>query len=251
MHTDTTSLPIIVLGFLLGMKHALDVDHLAAVSTIVAGQRSRWRSALVGAYWGIGHSVSLLVAGGIIVYFDLRFGPLVSAAMESVVGLMLIVLGGRVLLRMRHGGTIHVHAHHHGKRRHVHPHIHEPGNGHPGGDVAHGGISGDSAGHAHGAFGGRLSLLVGSIHGLAGSAALTLMLLPSMQTRLGAIMYLVVFGIGSILGMALSTYLVSIPLSALKAGGKAGRILAVCAGCLSLFVGIILMLEMGTWLFQR
>lgn len=239
---DSTSLSVIILGFFLGMKHALDADHLAAVSTLIAGRERRWRAALIGVRWGIGHALALLAAGSLIVLFDVRFSPTFSAALEAVVGVMLVGLGIRVLVRVRSGGTLHVHAHSHHSRVHVHPHIHDPGKDHP--------VSGIRE-HGHGGAGGKLPLVVGSIHGLAGSAALTLMLLPALRSRLEGIAYLVVFGAGSILGMALTTYLVSIPLSILKSEGRGGKILTVCAGSLSLLVGAVLIVEMGSELFVR
>ncbi len=238
---EQSGLPLVVLGFLLGMKHALDVDHLAAVTTLIAGQRSRWKSVLVGAWWGLGHCASLMLLGGVIILFDLRFPPAASLLLEFGVGLMLIVLGARVLLRLKQGATLHLHAHEHEGRRHIHPHIHSGGvKDHARG--GHHGVPPNEAGSA------KTSLVVGMLHGLAGSAGLTLVLLPSIPTRVMGIVYLALFGAGSILGMTLATFLVSIPLGRLGDlghGGSGARVVTIFAGALSLLVGLTLMLETG------
>ncbi len=242
---EQTSLPIIVLGFLLGMKHSLDVDHLAAVTTLIANQRNRWKSALVGTYWGLGHSASLMLLGGIIIFFDIKFPHSVSLVLEFGVGMMLIVLGLRVLIRLRKGGTLHLHAHEHGGRLHIHPHIHAGSAQHTH-DVAagHHGVPAKQSRSP------KTSLFVGMFHGLAGSAGLTLVLLPSIPTKLMGIVYLALFGAGSILGMTLATFLVSIPLGKIGSGGRAARVVSICAGSLSLLVGLMLMVETGGELFN-
>lgn len=237
---EQTSLPVIVLGFLLGMKHSLDIDHLAAVTTLIANQRNRWKSALVGTYWGMGHSASLMGLGGVIILFDVKFPPAVSLVLEFGVGLMLIALGLRVLLRLRKGGTLHLHAHEHAGRLHVHPHLHEGGVLH-----AHDPAAGHHIVRLKRPRSPKTSLLVGVFHGLAGSAGLTLVLLPSIPTRLMGIVYLALFGAGSVLGMTLATYLVSIPLGRIGPGGRTARVVSICAGCLSLLVGLMLMMETG------
>jgi hypothetical protein len=250
---EQTTLPIIILAFVLGMKHALDVDHLAAVTTLLTGRRNRWKAVLVGIWWGLGHSAALMLVGGMIILFDVRFPDSVSLILEFCVGLMLIFLGVRVLLRLRKGGTLHVHTHEHGGRVHIHPHLHEAGTVHAHGNshdapneiadaAAPGGVAG-AAGRRP--LAPKTPLLVGMVHGLAGSAGLTLLLLPSIPTRLMGIVYLALFGAGSILGMTLATFLVSIPLGEIGTGGRAGRLISAAAGCLSFVVGGVLMVETG------
>ncbi len=256
---EQTNLPIILLGFLLGTKHALDVDHLAAVTTMLPGQRNRWQAARVGAWWGLGHAVTLMAVGGAIIAFDLRFPPAVSLVLEFGVGLMLIVLGLRLLIRLRRGWTVHLHAHSHGERLHIHPHVHREEVRH---DTTAPGVVGAAApamepasapasapGHhrARPAPSGnpKAPLLVGMIHGLAGSAGLTLILLPMIPTRLMGIVYLALFGAGSVLGMTLATFLVSIPLGRFAPGGRAGMAVSVTAACLSMIAGAALMMATG------
>jgi hypothetical protein len=241
---DQSGVPIVILGFLLGVKHSLDVDHLAAVSTLVAGTGNTVRSMVVGMYWGLGHSLSILILGGAIILLDLKFPPEVALGLEGLVGVMLIFLGGRVFYRLARGGVFHVHAHGHGDRVHLHTHIHDPGLPHPGRE--------DALHHHPTPLPQRssgVSFLVGMVHGLAGSAGLTLLLLPTIPTRLAGVMYLVVFGAGSVCGMAVSTLVLSLPFRALGSlgspgmGRRIGTAISMIAGLVSLGVGGVLLRE--------
>jgi len=244
---DHSGIPVIALGFLLGMKHSLDVDHLAAVSTLLSGTGKTLKSVLVGMYWGFGHSLALLALGGTIILLDLRFPPAVSLVMEGVVGVMLLLLGGRVFYRLARGGVLHVHQHRHGDHLHLHPHIHGPERPRD----AH-----REAAHHHAVpraeRPGRVPFLVGMVHGLAGSAGLTLILLPTIPTRAAGMIYLVVFGVGTVCGMAVSTLVLSLPLRMLRSreisggGGRPGRAVTLLAGTVSICLGALLLWE--TWL---
>src|SRR5690242_1777574 len=94
---NESMLPILGLGFVLGLKHATEADHLAAVSAIVSERQSMWQSALVGALWGMGHTLSLLVAGIFVIAFGVAIPPRVANILEFVVALMIIFLGTRLL----------------------------------------------------------------------------------------------------------------------------------------------------------
>src|SRR2546423_10390643 len=108
------------LGFLLGLKHATEADHLVAVTTIVSEQRSVARSALVGAMWGVGHTAALLAAGVVVILLEVTIPERVAAALEFCVALMIVFLGSRVLfLALRRRRRVHVHAHTHGGRTHT------------------------------------------------------------------------------------------------------------------------------------
>src|SRR4030088_896139 len=119
------------LGFVLGLKHATEADHLVAVTTIVSEQRSIWRSGLVGALWGVGHTVSLLAAGVLGILLGIAIpGPL-AAIFEFLVALMIIFLGGRILyLTFRHRTHVHVHAHSHEGHTPTHFHFHDESEAH-------------------------------------------------------------------------------------------------------------------------
>src|SRR5438128_151371 len=165
------------LGFVLGLKHATEADHLAAVSAIVTEKRSLWQSAVVGALWGAGHTVSLLVAGFFVIAFGLAIPERVANLFELAVALMIVFLGTRLL---RHAPSMTTHDH------------------------ADAGLSG------------WRPLLVGIVHGLAGSAALTLLVLAEVVrngTPALGFAYLLVFGVGSIGGMLLMSSLIGLPIS--------------------------------------
>jgi ABC-type nickel/cobalt efflux system permease component RcnA len=197
------------LGFLLGLKHATEADHLVAVTTIVSEQRSVARSALVGALWGVGHTAALLAAGVVVILLEVTIPERVAAALEFCVALMIVFLGTRVLfLALRNRRHIHVHAHTHGGRTHTHLHFHEHTDAHAATD------SRAPSHERHGALGGWRPVVVGVVHGLAGSAALTLLVLTEVLrngSRALGLAYLLIFGVGSIGGMMLMSAIISLP----------------------------------------
>lgn len=197
------------LGFLLGIKHATEADHLVAVTTIVSEQRSVWRSAKIGALWGFGHTASLFLAGVLVILLQVRIPERVAALLEFAVALMIIILGTRILyLVLRRRRHVHVHAHTHDGHAHTHLHFHDAEDAHSVRRAhAH-----DEA--PHGKLWGWRPFVVGAVHGLAGSAALTLFVLMKVVhdgSRLLGLAYLVIFGIGSVGGMLLMSALVSLP----------------------------------------
>lgn len=201
---------VLGLGFLLGLKHATEADHLVAVTTIVSEQRSLRRSALVGALWGVGHTAALFAAGVVVILLEVAIPERVASAFEFCVALMIIFLGGRVLfLLLRRRRRAHVHTHTHGGRAHTHLHFHDEADAHA---AAHAHASGHER-HAA-AFGGWRPLAVGAVHGLAGSAALTLLVLAEAVrngSRALGLAYLLLFGAGSIGGMLLMSALIGLP----------------------------------------
>ena len=178
-------------GFVLGLKHATEADHLAAVSTIVSERRSIWHSAVVGALWGIGHTGALLLAGFLVLGLGFVIPERVADFLELGVAVMIIVLGMRLL-------HMHIHKHAHGGKSHIHLHFE---------DDRH-------SGGAHSGLGGWRPVAVGVVHGLAGSAALTLLVLSQVVHYGGAglgFAYLIVFGLGSLIGMLLMSSLIGLP----------------------------------------
>jgi ABC-type nickel/cobalt efflux system permease component RcnA len=198
------------LGFVLGLKHATEADHLVAVTTIVSEQRSIWRSSLVGALWGVGHTASLLAAGVLVILLGIAIPEPVAGVLEFLVALMIVFLGSRILyLTLRHRTHVHVHTHSHEGRAHTHFHFHDESDAHSVSDRAHG-----SQHHPRKLSGWR-PLVVGMVHGLAGSAVLTLLVLTEVVrdgSRVRGMAYLLVFGIGSIGGMLFMSTLISLPL---------------------------------------
>jgi ABC-type nickel/cobalt efflux system permease component RcnA len=198
------------LGFLLGLRHALDADHLAAVSAIVSEHRSLFRAAQVGGLWGLGHTAALLTAGFLAMVLDIAIPERLANMLELGVAAMVIFLGARLLFVVFRGRTdIHLHRHAHGGAAHSHLHFHGAGDAHPvGAGSPHGGL--------HTGFQGWRPVLVGVVHGLAGSAAVTLLVLAGIARDGGAALglaYLAVFGAGSIGGMAVMSAAIGLPFS--------------------------------------
>jgi sulfite exporter TauE/SafE len=200
-------------GFLLGLKHATEADHLVAVTTIVSEQRSLWRSGLVGVLWGVGHTASLLAAGVLVIVLGIAIPDPVASVLEFLVALMIIFLGGRILyLTLKRRTHVHVHSHVHDGQAHTHIHFHDQTDAHA--------VSTEDEGHSEGhhrraGLSGWRPLIVGTIHGLAGSAVLTLFVLAEVVrkgTAVQGMAYLLVFGAGSIIGMLLMTTLISLPI---------------------------------------
>jgi len=227
------TLAVLGLGFLLGLKHATEADHLAAVSTIAAERKSLWSSALVGGLWGLGHTISLVTAGVLVLVLNFEISERTETVLELGVGIMLTLLGLNVLKKIIKGGRLHLHAHQHAEHVHVHPHIHEA----------------DAARAPHTHHGLSLSpraLIVGMIHGMAGSAALMLLVIPTIGSKAVGMLYIVIFGIGSIGGMMIMSLLVGLPftLTALKFD-RFNRLLQGAAGMVSIGLGLWIIYERG------
>jgi ABC-type nickel/cobalt efflux system permease component RcnA len=199
------------LGFLLGLKHATEADHLVAVTTIVSEQRSVRRSMMVGILWGIGHTAALLGAGLLIIILHVAIPERVAALLELAVAAMITFLGGRILyLLLRDQRRLHVHTHKHDGRTHSHLHFHDRGDEHR---VADADKHGATAHHT--GLRGLRPVFIGVAHGLAGSAALTFLVLTEIMSGGGSralgFAYLLIFGVGSIGGMLIMSALISLP----------------------------------------
>jgi sulfite exporter TauE/SafE len=214
-------------GLLLGLQHALDADHLAAVSTIVSERKSLISASIVGGLWGIGHTVSLLVAGLAVILLHVQITDRVAGVLEFCVALMLIGLGINALLRLRRS-TLHWHTHKHGAHAHSHPHFHEPGR--------------ELAEPTHHQLKvGLRPLVVGLVHGLAGSAALMLMVLSTVSSPIVGLAYILIFGLGSIGGMMIMSSLFSLPFHiTANRFTRANFAVRLLAGCFSLGFGLFL-----------
>jgi hypothetical protein len=213
-------LTVCLLGLLLGARHAFEPDHLAALSTLVAEQRGARRAAALGALWGTGHAGALLLVGLVLALVRARMPDRLSDAFELAVAVMLVALGARALLRaVREGAGGAASRHHHGGRVHEHagPHRHL---------------------HLAGWTFGRRSFFIGVVHGLAGSGSLTALALASLPTTAARLLYVALFGAGSIGGMALLSGVAGWPLGRLARHPAAARLLAGATGLLSLAMGI-------------
>ena len=225
---DSTVAAALGLGFVLGLRHALDPDHLVAVSTIVSEHKSLLRSSLVGTFWGLGHSASLLAVGLLIILLRVSIPDHILPWMEAPVAVMLILLGISTIRRAlrERGVEIHTHVHEHGDQPHTHVHMHV----------------GEEHDHMHRMFKlGRRPFAVGLVHGFAGSAALTLLVLTRIPSVALGLVYMVVFGIGSIGGMLLMSAMISVPfvLTARRFAAVNGGI-RLCAGLFSILFGLMI-----------
>ena len=242
METSFTSVGVFALlglGLVFGLKHATEVDHVVAVSAIVSEHRNVMRSALVGGLWGAGHTASLIIVGVLVLVFRVAIPQSVANWLEFVVALMIIALGVLAVtrvLRKRADVHLHRHRHSHDGPTHVHVHFHEHGTEHASVAARHSSPSSHS--HAIARLGFK-PLLVGAMHGLAGSAALTLLVLTQIQSVSLGLLYLALFGIGSTLGMLLMSGLIGLPFA--LSGRRLTNInygLQTAAGALSIAFGL-------------
>ena len=252
----TTGLAILAIGFFLGMRHATDPDHVVAVSTMVTRERSLAKAGLIGVLWGCGHTLTILAVGSAIILFGLTIPARAGLSMEFCVGLILILLGILNLtgamrwITERFSPTHppisgeHAHIHEHGSRLHFHWHSHEPARDH----------------HAEalslpsrleffsglGWFHTLRPVFVGIVHGLAGSAAVALLVLSTIREPRWAVLYLLVFGVGTIAGMMLITCILALPLTFIGARfAWLNRSLILGSGAISVVFGLFVCYHIG------
>lgn len=225
-----TPLAILGLGFVLGLKHAFDSDHMIAVSTIVTREQSPWRSLWIGLFWGLGHTVTLLLVGLVVLGMKQQVPAPLEMSLECLVGVMLVVLGLATLTDWWQR-RLHAHSHHHDGTAHTHFHAHAD-------DVGHS--------HAHRLRVGLKPLVIGMIHGLAGSAALMLVVLASIPSPGLGLAYIGIFGVGSILGMGLVSLLFGFFFSyAVPRLDNVGQTLRLATGALSAVFGAWIVVDIG------
>jgi len=227
----------LALGILLGLRHSLDPDHVVAVSTIVSEYRNPLKSFWVGVSWGLGHTTTLFLIGIFIIALRLTIPDRMALLLEFGVGIMLVGLGAQVVYGFRKK-KVHQHGHDHEEAGHQHYHAHsqEPDSG---------------AGH-HGGTGigkpffRKKSFLVGTVHGVAGSAALTLLILASIESSIAALVYIVLFGLGSVFSMGIMTILISVPfVASANRVPRFNRAIQFAVGAFSIVFGGFLMYQIG------
>jgi hypothetical protein len=231
-----TVLSILFVGLLLGMQHATEADHLAAVATLATRQGSLARMLRQGIAWGVGHTLTLMCFGGAVLLLGRVISPDLEKALETAVGVMLCLLGADVLRRLRRD-RIHFHVHRHDQRSaHVHAHSHR-------GEGAH---AESAHRHEHAQRWPLRALAVGMMHGLAGSAALvvlTLRTIPSVGLGIG---YIALFGVGSIAGMALLSMAIAVPLRLSSAYlTRIHHAMTALVGIFSCALGAFMIVEIG------
>ncbi len=230
-------LAVLAFGFFLGMRHATDADHVVAISTIVSRERSIRLAGVMGALWGLGHTLTILLVGGAILLLGVVIPARVGLTMEFSVAVMLVVLGGLNLAgflgdarRIARGGA------------RPHGHDDDPERTH---DHDHGALS-SALLRRLGAFQVARPLVVGVVHGLAGSAAVALLVLTTIREPAFAMAYLAIFGVGTIAGMMLITSAIAVPLAySAKRFASLDRPMALVSGALSVAFGLFLIYQIG------
>jgi len=231
--SNGTLIGLLGLGLILGLRHALDPDHIAAVSTIVSESRSVRRSSLIGTFWGLGHTMSLLIAGVLVIALKVQISDRIALWMEFAVALMLIFLGLKATLRSLRGWKLHRHRHMHDGSTHSHLHLHREGD-----ERAHR--------HRHLIGLGARPFFVGLVHGMAGSAALMILVLATIPSALAGLIYIAVFGIGSVGGMLIMSSLISLPfIFTRQRFNVLSQGLQVAVGLFSLGFGLFLTWQYG------
>jgi len=246
----TNFLTLLLLGLFLGMRHATDADHIVAIATIVSRQRTMRGSMLIGAAWGVGHSITVMVVGSAIILFGVVTPPWLGLSMEFAVGLMLVLLGILTLTGLGpgfgggRGGSLHVHAH--GDYVHRHRHGHAP--------QAHGHADDQTPLAAlDRSWLGGLALYqwlrpfaVGLVHGLAGSAAIALLVVTIIRDPILGVAYLFLFGVGTVGGMMLITLLLVAPFVLTSVNlPRFNWQLGVASGLVSFVFGLFLVYDIG------
>ncbi|MEM2759272.1 MAG: sulfite exporter TauE/SafE family protein [Nitrososphaerales archaeon] len=221
---------LLAFGFVTGLQHAVEADHVAAVATLVSKNRKLSKASLLGALWGFGHTITLFIAGLVVLMLAISIPANLSLFLEFGVGIMLVVLGLSVIINLKMGRFIdwfgvfgHMHPHAHGNKIHVHRHSH---------DSEHD--------HSH------KSIIVGMIHGLAGSGALMLVVLSTVDSIVNGLAYITLFGIGSIVGMLAVSTIIGLPfVLTAKKFSKLNKTIRVAAAIASMGLGLSIMYEIG------
>ena len=224
---EQSTIALLLIGFVFGLYHAREADHLAAVSAIVSERKNILAASIIGGFWGLGHTISLFVVGGLVIFAKVQISESTEGILEGVVGIMLVLLGLNAIRKIFTAEKIHAHTHDHDGHKHSHVHLHHE----------------EKAERSHHRFAPR-SVVVGMIHGLAGSAGLMLLVLPTIPSATVALLYIAIFGVGSIAGMMIMSLLMGLPLYF-----TAGRFVAInkgirfLAGAFSLVWGALLINE--------
>lgn len=210
-------------GFFLGIKHALEPDHVIAVSTIVSSNRKVSNAIKVGLFWGLGHTLTLLILGLLLIAFKVQVPDQLGSFLEMLVGVMLVYLGAKSLIRLKKS-RLHVHEHHHHNSQHHHVHSHQ-----------------HTSDHDHQHLSDQMSFksaLIGMVHGVSGSGALVLLVLMTVDTTVEAVGFISIFGLGTAIGMLMSTLMIVSLLKATERHAKTSGRLTTATGWISVCFGL-------------
>jgi ABC-type nickel/cobalt efflux system permease component RcnA len=222
-------LSILSLGFVLGIKHAIEPDHVIAVSTIASQSKKLLRSSLAGVFWGIGHTATLFLIGIVLIVMKGEIPEKWAMSLEFLVGIMLVYLGVTTILSFK---NIHLHKHKHNGELHKHLHSHEHNGTH-------------QHLHQHKKISYLKSMLIGLVHGLAGSGAMIVLTMSSVNSPWEAAVYILIFGTGTVIGMLFFTTLIGIPFVFSAKKFSLNRTLTQVTGVISTVFGIYYMYNLG------
>jgi len=223
-------LTILSLGFVLGIKHAIEPDHVIAVSTIASQSKQLFRSTLAGVFWGIGHTATLLVFGIVLILMKGEIPEKWAMSLEFLVGIMLVYLGVKTVLSFK---NIHLHRHKHDENeqhKHLHSHVHMGHHNHK---------------HKHNKISYLNSMLIGIVHGLAGSGAMVLLTMSTVSGIWDAAIYIIIFGAGTVIGMLFFTTIIGIPFVLSSKKISLNQTLTQLTGLISIVFGIYYMYNLG------
>ena len=217
---EISFLSILALGFVLGIKHAIEPDHVIAVSTIASQSKKLLRSSLAGVFWGIGHTATLFIVGVILIFMKGEIPEKWAMSLEFLVGIMLVYLGITTILSLK---NIHIHQHEHDGEEHKHLHKY----------------------HQHKNVSYLKSMLIGLVHGLAGSGAMVLLTMSTVNSAWEGAIYILIFGAGTVIGMLFFTTIIGIPFIISAKKLSLNKILTQITGVISTVFGIYYMYNLG------
>ena len=220
-------LSILVVGFILGIKHAMEPDHVIAVSTMVSKTKKLLSSSIIGIFWGVGHTITLFIVGMVFIFMKKEIPIEVALFLEFAVGVMLVYLGIKSYVSAEKN---HIHSHKHTHNDILHDHFHEKNVNHE---------------HANNKLPYFKSTFIGLVHGLSGSAAMILLTMTSVKDPWQAGMYITLFGLGTVMGMLICTVLIGIPFTLSNDNKKMSITLSRFAGIISSIYGVYYMYDLG------
>ncbi len=226
---EVTFFSILALGFILGIKHAIEPDHVIAVSTIASKSKKLWHSSLAGVFWGIGHTLTLFIVGIIVILMKGEIPEKLAMSLEFLVGIMLVYLGVKTIISFK---NVHVHQHQHDGELHKHVHSHQNSGEH-------------DHQHEHKKASYVKSMLIGLVHGLAGSGAMVLLTMSTVKNVGEAAIYIFIFGAGTVIGMLFFTTIIGIPFVLSKKRGNISGTLGIATGVISTIFGLYYMYNLG------
>ncbi|MCH6264995.1 sulfite exporter TauE/SafE family protein [Neobacillus citreus] len=228
---DATLLSVLALGLILGIKHAIEPDHVIAVSTIASQSKKLWQASLAGVFWGIGHTVTLFIVGIIVILMKGEIPEKWAMSLEFLVGIMLVFLGIKTIISFK---NIHIHSHKHDddveEHKHVHSHINSGKHNHQ---------------HKHKKVTYLGSTVIGLVHGLAGSGAMILLTMSTVKSVGEAAVYILIFGLGTVIGMLFFTTIIGIPFVLSKKRKSISGSLGLFTGVISTVFGVYYMYNIG------